>query len=259
MTAAAVAALTVYDMVKGLERGVRHRSGRAAEKSGGRSGDWSRQARPSRFDSAAARRASRTAGGLRKRLVAAALLAPHTACSKSAASPERWRARARHLAAWLAATLVASARGLVAAVGHRVLGAVVRAAATAPAQRDDLRRRGSWATRPASRPSAGAAGTQPPRARRRAVAGMAPATVGMPAGHAPPRRLGPPRLSSGAVRPAVVMTVSTSVSRREAEDRSGRCSPTSPRTRAPRSWRWRSCPTTSPSSRIACTTTSTRT
>ena len=31
MTAAAVAALTVYDMVKGLERGVRDRGGRAAE------------------------------------------------------------------------------------------------------------------------------------------------------------------------------------------------------------------------------------
>ena len=34
-----------------------------------------------------------------------------------------------------------------------------------------------------------------------------------------------------------------------------RCWPTSRRTRAPRSWRWRSCPTTLPSSRTACTTT----
>jgi cyclic pyranopterin phosphate synthase len=44
MTAAAVAALTVYDMVKGLERGAEIASVALLEKSGGRSGEWS--ARP---------------------------------------------------------------------------------------------------------------------------------------------------------------------------------------------------------------------
>jgi cyclic pyranopterin phosphate synthase len=43
MTAAAVAALTVYDMVKGLERGVEVGQVALLEKSGGRSGDWSRE------------------------------------------------------------------------------------------------------------------------------------------------------------------------------------------------------------------------
>ena len=42
MTAAAVAALTVYDMVKGLERGVTIESVELIAKSGGRSGDWTR-------------------------------------------------------------------------------------------------------------------------------------------------------------------------------------------------------------------------
>jgi cyclic pyranopterin phosphate synthase len=41
MTAAAVAALTVYDMVKGLERGVEITDLRLVEKSGGKS-DWRR-------------------------------------------------------------------------------------------------------------------------------------------------------------------------------------------------------------------------
>jgi cyclic pyranopterin monophosphate synthase len=40
MTAAAVAALTVYDMVKGLERGVTIAEVALLEKSGGRSGAW---------------------------------------------------------------------------------------------------------------------------------------------------------------------------------------------------------------------------
>jgi cyclic pyranopterin monophosphate synthase len=42
MTAAAVAALTVYDMVKGLERGVTIEAVQLLEKSGGRSGTWRR-------------------------------------------------------------------------------------------------------------------------------------------------------------------------------------------------------------------------
>ena len=42
MTACAVAALTVYDMVKGLERGVSIEAIELVAKSGGRSGDWKR-------------------------------------------------------------------------------------------------------------------------------------------------------------------------------------------------------------------------
>lgn len=42
MTAAAVAALTVYDMVKGLEKGVEIVSVALLEKTGGKSGDWRR-------------------------------------------------------------------------------------------------------------------------------------------------------------------------------------------------------------------------
>jgi cyclic pyranopterin phosphate synthase len=40
MTAAAVAALTVYDMVKGLERGVVVEEVALLEKAGGKSGEW---------------------------------------------------------------------------------------------------------------------------------------------------------------------------------------------------------------------------
>jgi cyclic pyranopterin monophosphate synthase len=43
MAAAAVAALTIYDMVKGLERGVRIERVELLEKSGGRSGTWRRE------------------------------------------------------------------------------------------------------------------------------------------------------------------------------------------------------------------------
>jgi cyclic pyranopterin phosphate synthase len=42
LTAAAVAALTVYDMVKGLDRGVEIASVHLLEKSGGRTGAWQR-------------------------------------------------------------------------------------------------------------------------------------------------------------------------------------------------------------------------
>ncbi|MGH8915292.1 MAG: cyclic pyranopterin monophosphate synthase MoaC [Acidimicrobiia bacterium] len=42
MTAVAVAALTIYDMVKGVERGVTVESVRLVRKSGGRSGTWER-------------------------------------------------------------------------------------------------------------------------------------------------------------------------------------------------------------------------
>lgn len=42
LTAASIAALTIYDMVKGLEREVEITNLRLLEKSGGSSGDWSR-------------------------------------------------------------------------------------------------------------------------------------------------------------------------------------------------------------------------
>jgi cyclic pyranopterin monophosphate synthase len=43
MTACSVAALTIYDMVKGLERGVSIESVELIEKRGGRSGHWRRE------------------------------------------------------------------------------------------------------------------------------------------------------------------------------------------------------------------------
>lgn len=43
LTAAAVAALTIYDMVKGVERGVEITDLRLLRKAGGRSGEWRRQ------------------------------------------------------------------------------------------------------------------------------------------------------------------------------------------------------------------------
>jgi cyclic pyranopterin phosphate synthase len=45
MTAATVAALTVYDMVKGIERGVVIERVELVHKSGGRSGEWNRDPR----------------------------------------------------------------------------------------------------------------------------------------------------------------------------------------------------------------------
>jgi len=41
LTAASVAALTVYDMCKGLDKGMIIRETKLLEKSGGKSGDWS--------------------------------------------------------------------------------------------------------------------------------------------------------------------------------------------------------------------------
>ena len=43
LTAAAVAALTVYDMVKGLERGAQIAEVSLLQKSGGRTGEWNRE------------------------------------------------------------------------------------------------------------------------------------------------------------------------------------------------------------------------
>ena len=44
LTAASVAALTIYDMVKGVERGVEIRALRLVSKTGGKSGEWHRPA-----------------------------------------------------------------------------------------------------------------------------------------------------------------------------------------------------------------------
>jgi cyclic pyranopterin monophosphate synthase len=52
MTAASVAALTVYDMVKGVERGVTIGAVRLIAKSGGKSGDWVRHDPPGHEGSA---------------------------------------------------------------------------------------------------------------------------------------------------------------------------------------------------------------
>jgi cyclic pyranopterin phosphate synthase len=70
LTAASVAALTVYDMVKGVERGVEIRSIRLVSKTGGKSGDWVRPAGQSAAASGPAPKArpgDRTAGRIRSR------------------------------------------------------------------------------------------------------------------------------------------------------------------------------------------------
>ena len=68
MTAASVAALTIYDMVKGVERGVEIRAVRLVSKTGGKSGTWVRPgAAPGRRDGprqAAAGRTRRRSGGV---------------------------------------------------------------------------------------------------------------------------------------------------------------------------------------------------
>lgn len=56
LTAAAVAALTVYDMVKGVDRSAEIRHLRVTEKSGGRSGDWRRPPDPAAAELAKAPR-----------------------------------------------------------------------------------------------------------------------------------------------------------------------------------------------------------
>jgi cyclic pyranopterin monophosphate synthase len=61
LTAAGVAALTVYDMVKALEKGVTISRLQLIEKSGGKSGDWKRRSRPaSRSGHPRSKPASRT-------------------------------------------------------------------------------------------------------------------------------------------------------------------------------------------------------
>ena len=63
LTAASVAALTIYDMVKGVERGVEIRGVRLLEKTGGKSGDWRRPADAGEAAPRAGRRpGARTAG-----------------------------------------------------------------------------------------------------------------------------------------------------------------------------------------------------
>jgi cyclic pyranopterin phosphate synthase len=65
MTAASVAALTVYDMVKGVERGVEIGAVRLLSKAGGKSGEWVRDAPGSR-GSQQARPGDRSAGRIGK-------------------------------------------------------------------------------------------------------------------------------------------------------------------------------------------------
>jgi len=66
LTAASVAALTIYDMVKGVERGVEVRSIRLVSKTGGKSGDWRRQADGDTGPRPARRPGDRVAGRIRK-------------------------------------------------------------------------------------------------------------------------------------------------------------------------------------------------
>jgi cyclic pyranopterin phosphate synthase len=71
LTAASVAALTLYDMVKGVEKGVEIRSIRLVAKSGGTSGEWHRTAEPAevvapRGSRPRAVRGPARAGGIRR-------------------------------------------------------------------------------------------------------------------------------------------------------------------------------------------------
>jgi cyclic pyranopterin phosphate synthase len=59
MTAASVAALTVYDMVKGVDRTAFVRDVRLLEKSGGRSGEWRRPAAAAASEPSAKKRSFR--------------------------------------------------------------------------------------------------------------------------------------------------------------------------------------------------------
>jgi len=71
LTAASVAALTVYDMVKGVERGVEIQAIRLVSKSGGQSGEWRRDAGSPAAGAAPGRPArrpgDRTAGRIRRK------------------------------------------------------------------------------------------------------------------------------------------------------------------------------------------------
>ena len=113
MTAASVAALTVYDMVKGVERGVEIRAVRLVSKTGGKSGTWVAPADPP-ADAGAARRAAtraiaspaasgrsgkRVRGERRCRPVGAR---PHRQRRRAAPAPARTR-RATRVEARLAA------------------------------------------------------------------------------------------------------------------------------------------------------------
>jgi cyclic pyranopterin phosphate synthase len=64
LTAASVAALTIYDMVKGVERGVEIRSIRLVSKTGGKSGEWARDgdAAPAPTPGSSPKRGGRAAG-----------------------------------------------------------------------------------------------------------------------------------------------------------------------------------------------------
>jgi cyclic pyranopterin phosphate synthase len=62
LTAASVAALTVYDMVKGVEKGVEIRSVRLVSKTGGKSGDWTRASEDAAGKRPARRPGDRVAG-----------------------------------------------------------------------------------------------------------------------------------------------------------------------------------------------------
>lgn len=67
LTAASVAALTVYDMVKGVERGVEIRSIHLVSKTGGKSGDWFRPVGEVKTTPEARRPGARAAGRIAPR------------------------------------------------------------------------------------------------------------------------------------------------------------------------------------------------
>ena len=109
LTAASVAALTAYDMVKGVERGVEIRSIHLVSKSGGQSGEWRRPVDPAADPSAGAgirgrgdpasgspvgsARRPEARARCRTRRSARSRPAPERSCSRSATASPRDRAR----------------------------------------------------------------------------------------------------------------------------------------------------------------------
>ncbi len=92
LTAASVAALTVYDMVKGVERGVEIRCVRLVSKTGGKTGDVGppRSARPSVEPPAAAAPAGRTRRRPGQAQAQGASRSPSVALTRDRSSGPRW-------------------------------------------------------------------------------------------------------------------------------------------------------------------------
>ena len=145
MTAASVAALTVYDMVKGVERGVEIQGVRLVSKTGGKSGTWVRHDPPirrgaRRIRSRAPVRARPVAWGRSTRARAdpddrAAGRAPRSS-SPPATAPRPASARTRRAPGWGSASKPSASRVDRGLVARRPPGRSRSPSSTAPARHD---------------------------------------------------------------------------------------------------------------------------